>query len=82
MRERCGFESVRSQPHVFGTAIKGFMSCFDAKAGASITSGSTGSMGRKGLIYVENDLVVMSRAAGGWTGRKPLFLTPAGAWIL
>jgi hypothetical protein len=45
--------------------IKGFMFCFDARAGASTTSGYIGSMGRKGLIYAGRDLVVMSQAAGG-----------------
>lgn len=76
------YVSVRSQPLVFGTAIEGFMSCFDARAGASITSGYTGSTGKKGLIYEGRDLVVMSQAAGAWKDLLSSFLTLAGAWIL
>ena len=76
----CG--SVRSQQRVFGTAIKGFMSCFDVRAGTSITSGCTGSTGKKGLICAGGDLVVMSWPAGGWTGPNQSILMLAGAWIL
>lgn len=78
----CGFESVRSQQHVFGTAIEGSMSCLGARAGASTTSGFTGSTEKKGLIYEGRDLGVMSRAVGGWTGLRPTILTLAKAWIL
>jgi hypothetical protein len=76
----CGSE--RSQEYEFGTDIKGFISCLDARAGALITSGYTRSTGRKGLIYAGGDLAVMSQAAGGWTDRLLSILTLAGAWIL
>jgi hypothetical protein len=76
----CGY--VKSQQLESATDISGFIFCFDARAGASITSGYTGSTGRKGLTYVGNALVVMSHEAGGWIGGKLNFLTHVGAWIL
>jgi hypothetical protein len=58
------------------------MSCFGARAGASITSGCTGSTGKKGLVCEGDVLVVMSQAAGGWTDHLSSILTRVGAWIL
>jgi hypothetical protein len=76
----CGF--VKSQQLESATDISGYISCFDAGAGALITSGYTGSTGRKGLTYAGNALLVMSQEAGGWRGRKSIILTHVRAWIL
>jgi hypothetical protein len=44
---------------VFGTDIAGFMFCFDARAGASIISGHTGSAAKKDSTYAGSGLAVM-----------------------
>jgi transposase InsO family protein len=65
----CGCGSGRSRTPGFGTDIVGFRSCLGARAGASITSGHTGSTARRGSTCVGSVLVGTLRAADGWPGQ-------------
>ena len=67
---------------MFGTDIAGSMFCFDARAGASIISGPTGSTARKDSTYAGSGLAAMLLVAEGWCGLRLSVPMPAGAWIL